>query len=161
MVSTEPLSIERMRSVFEEPMPTEEAILVVLNELGSEYATRALELHRLPHGYLIRTQASVAPWITRLWDEKPEKYSQALFEVLAIIAYRQPVTRGDIEDIRGVSLHRSMMKTLLERGWIRVLGHRDVPGKPLEYVTTTDFLDHFNLASLKNLPTLDVQEHEQ
>lgn len=96
----------------------------------------------------------LAPWVSRLWEEKPARYTRALLETLALIAYRQPITRGEIEDVRGVAVSSNIIKTLMEREWIRVLGHRDVPGKPAMYGTTREFLDYFNLKSLSQLPTL-------
>jgi len=111
----------------------------------------------LPGGYCMQTRAEFAPWIQRLWEEKPKKYSQALLEVLAIIAYEEPLTRGDIEQKRGVAVAPQILKTLLEREWIKVVGHRESPGRPALYATTTNFLNYFNLSSLDELPKLQVE----
>lgn len=157
MNSQSPLSIEEMRSVFPENIsPSSELIQSALSSLGNEYENRAIELKLLATGYCIQTKVKYSQWIQRLQVEKPARYSRALLETLAIIAYRQPVTRADIEDIRGVAVSSSMIKTLLEREWIRVAAYRDVPGKPAVYVTTRNFLDYFNLVSLNDLP--EIQE---
>jgi segregation and condensation protein B len=105
-------------------------------------------------GYRIQAREEVNTWITRLWEERPQRYSRALLETLALIAYRQPITRGDIEEVRGVSVRSTIIRTLQEREWIRVVGHRDIPGKPALFGTTKAFLDYFNLASLDDLPSL-------
>ena len=111
-------------------------------------------------GYCLQTKQHYSSWVARLLSEKPAKYSNAFLEVLAIIAYRQPVTRADIEEIRGVAVSSSMLKTLIEREWIHIAGHRDVPGKPAVYTTTHVFLDYFNLASLNDLPPLGISLEE-
>ena len=113
-----------------------------------------MQLKELASGYSFQVKAEYAPWLSRLWEERPARYSRALLETLALIAYRQPITRGEIEDIRGVSVSSQIMKTLQEREWIRIVGYRDLPGKPGLYATTRQFLDHFNLKSLDELPTL-------
>ena len=156
MGSGEPLTIDKMLSVFEDwQKPTSEQIQKALDDLTNDYEARAIELKCLARGYCLQTKNQYSAWITRLLTEKPAKYSGALLEVLAIIAYKQPVTRADIEQIRGVAVSSSMLRTLLEREWIHVAGHRDVPGKPSVYATTKLFLDYFNLASLNELPPLD------
>jgi segregation and condensation protein B len=150
-----PLSNDKLLSVFDDiARPTREQLMSALVELEADYADRAVELKKLASGYCLQTKAAYAPWVTQMVAEKPAKYSMALLEILSIIAYRQPVTRADIEYIRGVAVSSSMLKTLLEREWIRIAGHRDVPGKPAVYVTTNHFLDYFNLASLNDLPSL-------
>jgi segregation and condensation protein B len=155
MSSTEPLSVEKLQSVFsEEERPTQETLEIVLAELQQDYAERAVELKFLAGGYAFQTKKVYKTWVARLFSEKPAKYSSAMLETLAIIAYRQPVTRADIEEIRGVAVNSSLLKTLLERQWIRAAGRRDVPGKPSVYITTQQFLDYFNLKSLANLPAL-------
>ncbi|ARG97444.1 SMC-Scp complex subunit ScpB [Legionella micdadei] len=157
MNSNQPLSLEEMQGVFDEwQRPSRDQLLAALNQLAKEYETRAIELKCLASGYCLQTKIEYSVWISRLYAEKPAKYSRALLETLAIVAYRQPVTRADIEDIRGVAVSSSILKTLLEREWIRVAGHRDVPGKPAVYVTTKIFLDYFNLSSLSDLPALDT-----
>ena len=153
MSSGEPLSLEKMMTVFEDACkPSKEDLQRVLEELSKEYEPRAIELKCLAGGYSLQTKKRYSSWIARLFTEKPAKYSSAFLEVLAIIAYKQPVTRADIEEIRGVAVSSPMLKTLLEREWIHIAGHRDVPGKPAVYATTKAFLDYFNLASLNDLP---------
>ncbi|MCH8506516.1 MAG: SMC-Scp complex subunit ScpB, partial [Ectothiorhodospiraceae bacterium] len=125
-----------------------------LAELSQDYEGRAVEVVEVASGWRIPVRSTYADWVSRLWEEKPGRYSRALLETLAIIAYRQPVTRGEIEEIRGVSVVTSIMRTLQERGWIRTVGHRDVPGRPAMYGTSRQFLDYFNLKSLDQLPTL-------
>ena len=157
MSSSKPLSIEQLAVVFEEnPAPDRESIEQALTELALDYEPRAIELQQVATGYCIQTKSRYSGWISRLHEEKPIKYSRALLETLAIIAYRQPVTRADIEAIRGVAVHSPILRTLLERDWIKVAGHRDVPGKPAVYVTTKAFLDYFNLTSLHQLPPLPL-----
>ena len=122
--------------------------------LTPEYETRGLELLEVASGFRIQISAAVAQPVSRLWQERPAKYSRALLETLALVAYRQPITRGEIEQIRGVAVNPNIIKTLLERSWIRVVGHRDVPGKPELLGTTREFLDYFSLKKLDDLPTL-------
>ena len=155
MSSGAPLSLDKMQAVFEEwQRPTVMQLQRVLAALASDYETRAIELKCLAGGYCVQTKEQYSAWVSRLMTEKPAKYSSAFLEVLAIIAYKQPVTRADIEDIRGVAVSTSMLKTLLEREWIHVAGHRDVPGKPAVYTPTKTFLDYFTLASLNDLGAL-------
>jgi segregation and condensation protein B len=150
-----PLSIVQIISAFEEwQRPDNEAINQALKALEADYENRAIELVELANGFCLQTREKYGIWISRLQTEKPGKYSRALLETLAIIAYRQPVTRADIEDIRGVAVSSPMLKTLLEREWIKIAGHRDVPGKPAVFVTTKTFLDYFNLRSIDQLPPL-------
>ena len=159
MSNTEPLSLEKMQSVFvDSEQPTKDQLQNILCELSADYETRAIELKQLARGYCFRTKECYSPWISRLLIEKPTKYSTALLEVLAIIAYKQPVTRADIEEIRGIAVSTPMLKTLLEREWVRVAGYRDVPGKPAVYTTTKAFLDYFNLKSLGELPKSEINE---
>lgn len=151
----QPLSVDRLLSLFlDESQPTREEISLALNMLAEECAGRGVELKEVSSGYRYQAKQDYAQWISRLWEEKPARYSRALLETLALIAYRQPITRGEIEDIRGVAVGTNIMKTLLERDWVKVVGHRDVPGKPAMYATTRVFLDYFNLKSLSELPTL-------
>lgn len=153
--SQEPLTLEQMMDVFDEwQMPSPEALKDALNALKQEYEHRAFGLVELASGYTLQTKKQYSQWVSRLQLEKPAKYSRALLETLAIIAYKQPVTRGDIEDIRGVAVNSHIMKTLLEREWIRVAGYKDVPGKPAVYTTTKEFLNYFNLKHLSELPAL-------
>lgn len=163
MTTEDPLSLEQLQAVFDDwHKPSLELIQIALIRLQEDYASRAIELLQVATGYKIQTKSTFSQWISRLQVEKPVKYSRALLETLAIIAYKQPVTRGDIEEIRGVAVNSHIMKTLLEREWIRVAGHRDVPGKPAVYTTTKDFLNYFNLDHLNQLPPLaPVEESEK
>lgn len=153
MSSAGPLPLEKIVAVFDDgQVPTQEQLQTALVALAKDYEERAIELKCLAGGYCFQTKVRYSPWVARLLTEKQAKYSNAFLEVLAIIAYKQPVTRADIEEIRGVAVGSSMLKTLLEREWVRVAGHRDVPGKPAVYTTTKVFLDYFNLATLNDLP---------
>jgi len=155
LASGEPLSLETLASVFtDEERPATTEISKSLEALSDDYAERGLELKEVASGFRIQVREDANPWISRLWEERPQRYSRALLETLALIAYRQPITRGDIEEVRGVSVRTNIIRTLQEREWIRVVGHRDVPGKPALFGTTKVFLDYFNLASLDDLPSL-------
>jgi segregation and condensation protein B len=150
-----PLTLEELASVFDERDGTvADEVKGAIAALTEEYATRGLELLEVASGFRIQIRAAVAQPVARLWQERPAKYSRALLETLALIAYRQPITRGEIEQIRGVAVNPNIIKTLHERNWIRVVGHRDVPGKPELLGTTREFLDYFNLKKLDDLPTL-------
>ena len=154
----EPLPLAKLEEILADfPDVTQDAIQLALQELMQRYQHHALEMKLLPSGYCIQTRIEFAPWIQRLWVEKPRKYSQAMLEVLAIIAYDQPVTRAEIEHKRGVAISPQMIKTLLERVWIKVVGYKDAPGKPALYATTTQFLNYFNLASLDDLPKMKAE----
>ncbi|STX51519.1 segregation and condensation protein B [Legionella busanensis] len=156
MSSENPLTLDQIIDTFEIwQKPAHNLIKKILHELDLDYANRSIELVELASGYCIQTRAQYGPWISRLQADRPPKYSKALLETLAIIAYQQPVTRADIEAIRGVSVSTSILKTLLEREWIRVGGYRDVPGKPAVYITTKQFLDYFNLSTIEQLPPLE------
>ena len=155
LAADEPLNLPTLESVFsDEDRPTQSEIGNALKELGDDYAERGLELKEVASGFRIQVREEVNPWVTRLWEERPQRYSRALLETLALIAYRQPITRGDIEEVRGVAVRSTIIRTLQEREWIRVVGHRDVPGKPALFGTTKAFLDYFNLGSLDDLPSL-------
>jgi len=156
----EPLSMDRMLSMFDTgAQPERTEIRSALETLEASYRERGIELVEVSGGFRIQVRQSMSPWIARLWLEKPPRYSRALLETLALIAYRQPITRGEIEHVRGVAVSTGIVRTLMERGWIRVVGHRDVPGKPALYATTRAFLDYFNLKSLADLPSLaELQE---
>ena len=134
--------------------PSKDEIRQALQSLQEEYQSRGVHLKEVASGYRMQVVEDSAPWVARLWEEKPPRYSRALLETLVLIAYRQPITRGEIEEIRGVSVSSHIVKTLQEREWIRVLGHKDVPGKPAMYGTSREFLDYFNLKSLDELPPL-------
>ncbi|WP_280562997.1 MULTISPECIES: SMC-Scp complex subunit ScpB [unclassified Chromohalobacter] len=157
-----PLTAERLESLFyERERPSRGELRDALARLGERLEHSALELIETASGFQVRIRAHFSPWISRLWDEKPQRYSRALLETLALIAYRQPVTRGDIEEVRGVSVSSSIMRTLTERGWIRVVGQRDVPGRPSVYATTRAFLDDFGLKTLDALPPMhELKEFE-
>src|SRR5882724_8655672 len=150
-----PLTMEELTNVFDERDGTiADEVKGAIGALTAEYETRGLELLEVASGYRIQIRPAVAQPVARLWQERPAKYSRALLETLALIAYRQPITRGEIEQIRGVAVNPNIIKTLHERNWIRVVGHRDVPGKPELLGTTRDFLDYFSLKKLDDLPTL-------
>jgi segregation and condensation protein B len=155
MAAGQPLSIDRLLTLFvDEHQPSRDEIRAILKLLAKECESRGVELKEVSSGFRYQAKQNYAQWVARLWDEKPPRYSRALLETLSLIAYRQPITRGEIEDVRGVSVSTNIMKTLLERDWVKVVGHRDVPGKPAMYATTRQFLDYFNLKSLSSLPTL-------
>ncbi len=159
----EPLTVDKMLQLFEKSQrPEKQVIKEALDELAAQYDERGIELKNLASGYQFQVRADLAGWIKRLWEEKPQKYSRALMETLALIAYRQPITRAEIEEVRGVVVSTNMMRTLLEHGWVRIVGHRDVPGKPGLYATTKQFLDNFGLKNLNELPPLsEIQDLNQ
>jgi len=149
------LNLDQLLTLFEEDQqPDKKDLRAVLTELSDDYTGRGIEIVEVASGWRIQIRSDYSRWVSRLWDEKPGRYSRALMETLALIAYRQPITRGEIEEIRGVSVSSHITKTLLEREWVRVVGQRDVPGRPSLYGTTRTFLDYFNLKSLDELPTL-------
>jgi len=150
-----PLAVDELVAVFDErDGSTAEEVLSALGALRADYESRGLELVEVASGHRIQIRSAVAEPVSRLWQERPAKYSRALLETLALVAYRQPITRGEIEQIRGVAVNPHIIKGLLERGWVRVVGHRDVPGKPELLGTTREFLDYFGLRKLDELPTL-------
>ncbi len=150
-----PLAVDELVTLFDERDGSNAAeVQAAIEALRSDYETRGLELVEVASGYRIQIRAAVAQPVSQLWQERPAKYSRALLETLALVAYRQPITRGEIEQIRGVAVNPHIIKTLLERSWIRVVGHRDVPGKPELLGTTREFLDYFGLQKLDDLPTL-------
>lgn len=150
-----PLDLDAFAGIFEEgEAPDQGALREALEVLQRDYEGRGIELREVASGWRVQVRAVYAPWVSRLWEEKPGRYSRALMETLAIVAYRQPITRGEIEDIRGVAVSTHIVKTLLEREWVRVVGQRDVPGRPSLYATTRQFLDYFGLKGLDDLPTL-------
>jgi len=153
--SDKALSFDQILKLFPETeLPEKEDVAQALQELEADYQYRGIELKKVSSGYRFQVKEEFAPWVSRLWDEKPAKYTRALLETLAIIVYRQPITRGEIEEIRGVAVSSHIIKTLLEREWIRVIGQRDVPGRPSLFGSTKQFLDYFNLESLEDLPPL-------
>ena len=154
----EPLSTKDLRGMFKsEDAPATDELNAILDQLASDYHGRGIELVSVANGYRFQTQVQYASALRRLRESRPPRYSRALLETLAIIAYRQPVTRGDIEEVRGVAVSTDIMRALLERGWVRQMGEREVPGRPALYGTTTDFLEYFNLASIPQLPELADQ----
>ncbi len=155
LAADEPLSPARLAALFpENDCPSNADISRALEALSEECADRGVELREVASGYRLQVKNDFQPWVQRLWTEKPQKYSRAMLETLALIAYRQPITRGEIESVRGVSLSSNIIRSLQEREWIRIVGHRDVPGKPALFGTTKTFLDYFDLKSLDELPTL-------
>ncbi len=157
MASDQPLTVERLTALFAPDGPPDslrDDIERALAALAEDYAGRGIEIIRVARGYRVQTRADLSTWINRLWEERPPRYSRALLETLAIIAYRQPITRGEIEALRGVAVSTGILKTLLERQWVRLAGHRDVPGRPAVYATTPQFLEYFNLRHLSELPLL-------
>ena len=150
-----PLSLDALMDLFpEEERPDKRTLRTVITELEGDYEGRGIEVMEVGGGFRVNVREAYSPWVSRLWEERPPRYSRALMETLALIAYRQPITRGEIEDIRGVSVSSSIVKTLMEREWVRVVGHRDVPGKPSLFATTREFLNYFGLKGLGDLPTL-------
>jgi len=150
-----PLTLERLAELFDEYERPEPAHLRAgLAVLGGSCRKRGFELKEVASGYRLQVREKYAPWVGRLWEERPPRYSRAMLETLALIAYRQPITRGEIEEVRGVAVNSQIVKTLLERDWIRVVGYRDVPGRPAMFATTKTFLDYFDLRSLDQLPPL-------
>ena len=156
MSADKPLKVNEIEALFagDADMPTRDEIRMAIRELGEDYQGRGFELTEVASGFRLQVSQGYSQWIGRLWEEKPARYSRALLETIALIAYRQPITRGEIEEVRGVSVSSNIIKTLMEREWIKVLGHKDVPGKPALYGTTKEFLDYFNLKSLEDLPSL-------
>ncbi|MDX5379304.1 MAG: SMC-Scp complex subunit ScpB [Halomonas sp.] len=155
LAAAEPLSLERLEGLFDDhERPQRRTLREALERVAVRHDRGAMELIETASGYQLRIRPRLSPWVSRLWDERPQRYSRALLETLALIAYRQPVTRGDIEEVRGVAVSSSIMRTLAERGWIRVVGHRDVPGRPAVYATTRQFLDDFGLKTLDELPPM-------
>ena len=158
-----PLTVDQLRELFEEhERPPRQVIEHVLMLLDEACIGRGFELKKVASGYRFQVRQDVAPWVGRLFEEKPQRYSRALLETLALIAYRQPITRGEIEEIRGVTVSSNIIRTLQEREWVRVVGHKDVPGRPAMYATTRQFLDYFNLTSLDELPPLaEIRDLEE
>jgi len=149
-----PLSIDHLMRLFEGDEPERVDVRDALKEIEQECEGRGFELKQVASGYRFQVRSSYGEWVSRLWKEKPPRYSRALLETLALIAYKQPITRGDVEEIRGVAVSTNIIRTLLEREWVRIVGHRDVPGHPALYATTKNFLDYFNLRNLDELPGL-------
>lgn len=164
MTADQPLTLSDLLKLFElEPVQPERSELrEAITAIQQDYENRGMELVEVASGFRVQVREDYSDWVNRLFDEKPARYSRALLETLAIIAYKQPITRGEIEEIRGVSVSSNIIKTLQERGWVRIVGHRDVPGKPGLIATTREFLDYFNLKKLSELPSLaEVKDFDQ
>ena len=162
--SDKPLSVNQLFVLFvgDIEQPGKDEIRKAIQELVEKYEGSGFELKQVASGYRFQVRADFETWIARLWEQKPPRYSRALMETLALIAYRQPITRGEIEDIRGVSVSSNIIKTLQERDWVKPLGHKEIPGRPTLYGTTRSFLDYFNLKSLNELPTLaEIRDLDQ
>jgi segregation and condensation protein B len=153
--SSRPLSEKEILSAFDQRNPpTSSEIKEALKSIEEKYSENSIELVKVASGYRLRIRQEYSAWVAKLWEAKPQKYSRALLETLALIAYKQPITRGEIEEVRGVSVSSQIIRTLLDRSWIKVVGHRDVPGRPALFSTTKDFLDDLNLSKLSDLPEL-------
>lgn len=159
-----PLSVNNLFELFvgDLEQPARDDIRQAIHELSEQYQSGGMELKQVASGFRLQVKPAFESWVSRLWQQKPPRYSRALMETLALIAYRQPITRGEIEDIRGVSVSSNIIRTLQEREWVKPLGHKDVPGKPTLYGTSREFLDYFNLKSLNELPTLaEIRDLDQ
>ncbi|MFK5985533.1 MAG: SMC-Scp complex subunit ScpB [Pseudomonadota bacterium] len=164
MASSKPINVDKLfvllnsMDIIEKgnliEIPSKDKLLSLLDKISTSYKNKGIELKLVASGYRFQVKSKYAHWVSKLWEEKPQKYSRALLETLALIAYRQPITRGDIENVRGVSVSSQIIRTLLDREWVRVIGHRDVPGKPAMYATTKQFLDYFSIKKLDELPPL-------
>jgi segregation and condensation protein B len=155
-VADQPLSQEQIQLTVLDGLAVSKTMLKdTLAELKLEYQARGIQLVEVASGYRFQSMDSLSPWLSKLWQEQAPRYSRAMLEILSLIAYRQPITRGEIEDVRGVSVSSQIMKTLIERGWIKIIGHKEVPGRPSLYATTKTFLDYFSLKSLSELPSSD------
>ena len=153
--SSRPLSEKEILSTFDlRSPPTSSEIKEALKSIEKKYSENSIELVKVASGYRLRIRQEYSSWVAKLWEAKPQKYSRALLETLALIAYKQPITRGEIEEVRGVSVSSQIIRTLLDRSWIKIVGHRDVPGRPALFSTTKDFLDDLNLSKLSDLPEL-------
>ena len=158
-----PLTLDNIIAVFEKnEQPDRNELKQVMQAISEDCSDRGFELKQVASGYRFQVKQDLSEWVAKLWDERPPRYTRALLETLALVAYRQPITRGDIEEIRGVAVSGNIIRTLLDREWIRVVGHRDVPGRPAMFATTRQFLDYFNLKSLQELPPLsEIKELSQ
>ena len=158
-----PLTLDNIIAVFEKSeQPDRDELKQVMQAISGDCNDRGFELKQVASGYRFQVKQDLSEWVAKLWEERPPRYTRALLETLALVAYRQPITRGDIEEIRGVAVSANIIRTLLDREWIRVVGHRDVPGRPAMFATTKQFLDYFNLKSLQELPPLsEIKELSQ
>jgi len=163
LAAGKPVPMGKIAEIFsEEERPEPDELKAALKEIEDDCQDRGFELKKVASGYRFQVKQQYSEWVGKLWEEKPQRYSRALLETISIIAYRQPVTRGEIEKIRGVAVSTNIIRTLMERDWVRIVGHRDVPGKPAMYASTRQFLDYFNLKSLEELPPLaDIRDMEE
>ncbi len=162
LAAAKPLSIEHIAELFDEDArPNTRQIKAAIEQLSAVITERSYQISEVASGFRLQVRAEYSPWVGRLWEERPQRYSRAMLETLALIAYRQPITRGEIEDVRGVAVNTHIIKTLVERDWIRVVGYKDVPGKPAMLATTKIFLDYFNLRGLDQLPNLSTLQELQ
>jgi len=163
LAAGKPLSLDNIAQVFSEAeRPDRKELKSVMDAIAADCNDRGFELKEVASGFRFQVKQEIGEWVAKLWEERPPRYTRALLETLALIAYRQPITRGDIEEIRGVAVSPSIIRTLLDREWVRVVGHRDVPGRPALFATTKQFLDYFNIKSLQELPTLsEIKELAQ
>ena len=152
--ASRPISIDDIVKVFEDPKPSKDEIRKALNQIDQDCLSRGIELKKIASGYRLQVKQSLSQYIAKLWEEKPQKFSKATLETLSLIAYKQPITRGEIEEIRGVAVGTQLIRGLMERGWVKIVGQRDVPGRPSLYSTTKEFLDYFGLQHLRELPEL-------
>ena len=155
LAASRPLNLSEIAQVFDEDeRPDKKELKKIIEVIEADCSDRGFELQEVASGYRFQVKQELSSWVGKLWDERPPRYTRALLEILALIAYKQPITRGDIEEIRGVSVSPNIIRTLIDREWVRVVGHRDVPGRPAMFATTKTFLDYFNLKSLQDLPPL-------
>ena len=152
--ASRPISMEDIIKVFEDPKPSKDEIRKALNQIDQDCLSRGIELKKIASGYRLQVKQSLSQYIAKLWEEKPQKFSKATLETLSLIAYKQPITRGEIEEIRGVAVGTQLIRGLMERGWVKIVGQRDVPGRPSLYSTTREFLDYLGLQHLRELPEL-------
>ena len=152
--ASRPLSIEEIEKVFVENQPSRDEIRKSLKEIEEDCFNRGIELKKVSTGFRLQVKQDLSSYVSKLWEERPQKFSKATLETLSLIAYKQPITRGEIEEVRGVTVGTQLMRGLMERGWVKIVGQRDVPGRPSLYATTKDFLDYFGLQHLRELPDL-------
>ncbi|MEM0514383.1 SMC-Scp complex subunit ScpB [Pseudoalteromonas sp. YIC-827] len=161
-VSPQPLTKKQLKeTLLSDISVTPKRLNQALESIEEHYQTRGIRLVKVGSGYRFQACSSLSPWLSQLFVERAPKYSRALMETLSLIAYRQPITRGEIEQVRGVTVASNIIKTLQERGWVKVVGHKEVPGRPALYATTNEFLDYFSLSGLEQLPPLPAQQQSQ
>ena len=152
--ASRPVSVEEIEKVFVENAPSRDEIRKSLKEIEEDCFNRGIELKKVSTGFRLQVKQDLSSYVSKLWEERPQKFSKATLETLSLIAYKQPITRGEIEEVRGVTVGTQLMRGLMERGWVKIVGQRDVPGRPSLYATTKDFLDYFGLQHLRELPDL-------